>query len=86
MASYKLIWKDSARKELKSLPKKYIALVLEKVNALAQNPFPHGSKKLADSENNYRIRIGIYRVVYSVFRKILTIEIVRVKHRKDVYR
>ena len=83
---YKIIWKDSARKELKSLPKKQIALIVAKIDALAHNPFPHGSVKLANSENSYRIRSGVYRVIYSVFEEILTVEIVRVKHRKDIYR
>lgn len=83
---YKIVWRNSAIKELKTLPKKQIKLIINKIDSLSRNPFPHGNVKLTNSENSYRIRIGVYRVIYSVFKKILTIEIVRVKHRKDVYR
>jgi mRNA interferase RelE/StbE len=53
---------------------------------LSNEPFPHGVKKLVGSEFSYRIRIGDYRVVYEVFESRLIIEIIRVRHRKDVYR
>ncbi len=63
-----------------------IAKVVAAVSDLANDPFPHGVKKLVGSELSYRIRIGDYRVVYEVFENKLIIEIVRVRHRKDVYR
>jgi mRNA interferase RelE/StbE len=53
---------------------------------LSNEPFPHGVKKLIGSEFSYRIRVGDYRVVYEVFEKRLIVEIVRVRHRKDIYR
>jgi mRNA-degrading endonuclease RelE of RelBE toxin-antitoxin system len=49
-ASYKLIWKDSAKKELKFLPKKQITVIPTKIEALSQNPFPPGTVKIVDSE------------------------------------
>lgn len=63
-----------------------IVKVVAAVSDLANDPFPHGVKKLVGSEYTYRIRIGDYRVVYEVFENKLIIEIVRVRHRKDVYR
>ena len=86
MASYKVEWKNSAYKELQKLPRPIITRVVAAVSELSNEPFPHGVKKLVGSEFSYRIRIGDYRVVYEVIADRLIIEIVRVRHRKDVYR
>ena len=86
MASYKVEWKNSAYKELQKLPRPIITRVVAAVLGLSDEPFPHGVKKLVGSEFSYRIRVGDYRVVYEVFQDKLVIEIVRVRHRKDVYR
>lgn len=86
MASYKIEWKNSAYKELQKLPRAMITRVVAAVSDLSNDPFPHGVKKLVGSEFSYRIRVGDYRVVYEVFENRLIIEIVRVRHRKDVYR
>ena len=56
------------------------------VELLAEEPFPHGSEKLAGADHTYRIRVGDYRVVYEVFVPSEIVEIQRVRHRKDVYR
>ena len=86
MASYKVEWKNSAYKELQKLSRPMIARVVAAVSELSNEPFPHGVKKLIGSEFSYRIRIGDYRVVYEVFESRLIIEIIRVRHRKDVYK
>ena len=87
MASYRIQWKQSAKKELKKLDKKVIPKILEVVESLAQDPNPIGSKKLRSAKRMYRIRVGDYRIVYSVFANILLIiEIIKVGHRKDIYR
>lgn len=86
MASYKIEWKNTAYKELQKLPRPIITRVVAAVSELSNEPFPRGVKKLVGSEFSYRIRIGDYRVVYEVFENRLIIEIVRVRHRKDVYR
>ena len=86
MASYKIEWKNSAYKELQKLPRPMITRVVAAVSELSNEPYPHGVKKLVGSEFSYRIRIGDYRVVYEVFENRLIIEIIRVRHRKDVYR
>lgn len=79
-------WKKSTRKELRKLPSKVLADVCDAVEALAENPFPHGVEKMSGSEHAYRIRLGDYRVVYEVVTETKFIEIQRVRHRKDVYR
>jgi mRNA interferase RelE/StbE len=86
MASYRIEWKQSARKELRKLAKTVIPKILKVVAALAENPHPKGSKKLRGSEYTYRIRVGDYRVVYSIFSNLLVIEIISVGHRKGIYR
>lgn len=81
---YKIEIKKSAQKELKSLPNKELKKVIEKISSLATNPRPTGCKKLSGDEK-YRIRVGNYRVLYGIEDDILTIFIVKVGHRKDVY-
>ena len=86
MASYRIEWKPSAAKELKRLPREGIPRMIAAVEALASNAFPQGVVRLKGSQHTYRIRIGDYRVVYTVEDDVLRIEIIRVGHRRDVYR
>jgi mRNA interferase RelE/StbE len=86
MATYKIEWKRLALKELEKLPRPMISKVVSAVDNLSSNPFPHGVRKLMGTESSYRIRVGDYRVLYSVIEKRLIIEIIRVGHRKDVYK
>jgi mRNA interferase RelE/StbE len=79
-------WKKSTRKDLRGLPPIVVDRVLEAVESLSQNPFPHGVEKLSGAEHAYRIRVGDYRVVYEVLTEAKLVEIQRVRHRKDVYR
>lgn len=85
MDSYKILWKHSATKELKRLPKKYIIKILEIIKKLEKSPYPENIKKLQGSESTYRIRAGDYRIIYSIFKSELIIEIIRIRHRKRVY-
>ena len=86
MVSYKIGWKQSARKELKKLQKKTILKILQTIETLPDNPYPPGSRKLHGAEYTYRLRAGNYRIIYSVYSDILTIEIVRIGHRMEIYR
>ena len=85
MASYSIEWKRSAVKDFKNLSKDVISRILGAVEQLAANPYPHGAKKLLGSEHTYRIRQGSYRIVYTVSKTTLVVEITRIGHRKDVY-
>jgi mRNA interferase RelE/StbE len=85
MDSYKIEWKRSAIKELKSLPKEIVPRIVKEIGELSINPYPHGVKKLSGSAQTYRIRQGSYRVVYAVAKATLVIQIIRIGHRKDVY-
>lgn len=85
MASYRIEWKRSALKDLRKLPKETIVRIVAAVEDLAHDPHPPGSRKLVGSERTYRIREGVYRVVYNVEEVALVVEVVRVAHRKDAY-
>ncbi len=85
MAEFKIFFKKSVEKDLKGIPKNYLAKILKKVEQLKENPRPEGSEKLTGKEL-YRIRQGIYRIVYSIQDSELTVWIVKVGHRRKIYR
>jgi mRNA interferase RelE/StbE len=74
-----------AQKQLEVLPAKEYKAVKTKIATLAENPRPFGCEKLKDRPG-YRVRQGNYRIIYEVYDKILTVEVVRIGDRKDVYR
>ncbi|WP_062265265.1 type II toxin-antitoxin system RelE family toxin [Endozoicomonas arenosclerae] len=86
MSRYSLRWKRSALKELKKLPKTTVVKLVALAESLELEPFPSGCKKLSGTEHTYRVRSGDYRIVYQVQSGQLIIEVVKVGHRKDVYR
>jgi mRNA interferase RelE/StbE len=86
MALYKIEWLKSAEKEFHKLPKKEKAFLVVKILELAKNPKPIGCKKLEGSQNTFRIRHGNFRVLYQIEARVLIVVIVRVAHRKEVYR
>ena len=81
---HKIEFAKSAGKEVDGLHRRMQTRVMAAIALLAENPRPEGVKKLWD--NTYRIRVGDYRVVYDVYDDRLVVLIVRVRHRKDVYR
>ena len=85
MASYKIVFKQSVVKDLRSIPKKDVQRILQKIDQLADDPRPIGGQKLADAEK-YRIRQGNYRILYSIEDDIVTVTVVKIGHRRDVYR
>lgn len=86
MACYKVELKNSVKKSLASLPKSVINKITGLIDALANNPYPSGYKKLIGSDHTYRIGTGDYRIIYSVFDDCLTFHIIKIGHRKDVYK
>ncbi len=83
--AYSIQFVPSARKAIDSLPKGMRDRIAKKIDALALDPFPPGSRKLT-GDKAFRIRVGDYRVIYDVTHKVLVILVLRVAHRKDVYR
>ena len=87
MASYRVLIKASAAKEIEAVdPKKDRQRIVAAIRSLADNPRPPGCEKLAGEGDRYRIRVGRYRIIYSVGDGELLVVVVRVGHRKDVYR
>lgn len=86
MESFSIKWKSSAKKELKKIDKTEISKILSEIEKLSQEPYPTNHKKLLGTEHIYRIRVGNYRVIYSVVNDELVIEVIRVQHRKEVYK
>ena len=87
MASYRVLIKASAAREIEAVDqKKDRQRIVARILALADEPRPVGSEKLAGETDRYRIRIGRYRVVYSIANEDLVVLVVRVADRKDVYR
>lgn len=86
MEPYRIEWRKSTKKDLRRIAKGEVTKIILAVSNLAEDPHPHGCSKIQGSELAYRIRIGDYRVIYEVFENRIIIEIVRVSHRRDVYR
>ena len=85
MASYELVFKKSVAKDLRAFPKRDVSRILERIRKLAEDPRPPGSEKLSGSDR-YRVRQGIYRIVYEIADAQLIVLIVKIAHRRDVYR
>jgi mRNA interferase RelE/StbE len=87
VASYRILIKSSAAKEIEAVDqKKDRQRIVAGIRSLADDPRPPGCEKLAGEDDRYRIRVGRYRVIYSVGDGELLVVVVRVGHRKDVYR
>jgi mRNA interferase RelE/StbE len=86
VGKYKVLIKPSAVKELESIPrKKDRQRIVERISALADDPRPHGSQKLS-GKDRFRLRQGSYRIIYAIEDDALVVYVVKIGHRKDVYR
>ena len=87
MALYRVEITSSAQKEIRKLPSKGLRdKVVDIINSLYVNPLPEESKKIKGSNNIYRIRQGTYRIVYQIYKNELLVLVIRVRHRRDVYK
>jgi mRNA interferase RelE/StbE len=68
------------------LPVEEFHRIIPRIKALAENPRPSGSRKLSGSRNDWRIRVGEYRVVYEIEDDAEEIRVMRIRHRREVYR
>ena len=85
MAEYKIYFRGSVKKDFRTVPKQDLRKILSRIEALVKDPRPPGHEKLSGQEK-YRVRQGYYRIIYSIQDKELTVWVVKVGHRKDVYR
>ena len=84
MAAYKIYFRESVEKDFSPMPKEDVQKILRRIEALGEDPRPSGCEKLTGQER-YRVRQGRYRIAYSIQNEALTVWIVKVGHRKDVY-
>ena len=85
MAKYRITFKKSVAKDLRVIPKSDITKILGKIDTLSENPRGEGCIKLSGQEN-YRVRQGLYRIVYEIKDDVLVVNVVKVAHRSQVYK
>jgi len=85
MASYELVFRKSVAKDLRALPTNDIHRILNRIQLLRDDPRPPGCEKLT-GRDLYRVRQGMYRIVYCIEDKRLVVEVITIAHRRDVYR
>jgi mRNA interferase RelE/StbE len=85
MARYSLVFKASVARDLRQLPTSDVRRILARIEALAEEPRPTSCEKLSGQER-YRVRQGVYRIVYEIGDQELVVMVVKVGHRRDVYR
>ena len=85
MGSFEVKFKQSVAKDLRQIPKKDVARILKCIEALRTEPRPPGVEKLSGQEK-YRIRQGVYRILYEIQNNELIVVVVKIGHRRDVYR
>lgn len=85
MASYSVLIKPAAVRELETVPRKDRLRIVQKIRALAENPRPVGCEKLSGREQ-YRLRQGRYRIVYSISDPEQIVLVVKIGHRREIYR
>lgn len=86
MMDYQIEFTQKAAKQFRKLPKQEKKRIQTLINLLAEDQYPRGSKKLLGEDNLYRVRTGNYRIIYTVFEEKVTVLIVKLGHRREVYR
>jgi mRNA interferase RelE/StbE len=86
MKQYKVILSGKVQKSIQSIPNDYLVKIHKNLSSLSLNPRPFGCTKLTGTENAYRIRAGVYRILYTIEDEILTVRIIKIDHRSGVYK
>ena len=85
MRLYTIEFSSLVRKQLKRIPKKDSRKIVEKIESLAVDPRPYGFKKLVYHVESFRVRVGNYRIIYSIFDRQLIVCVVEIADRRDAY-
>lgn len=86
MGRYKVEIARSAEKVLFQLPKQIVPKIVAAIRGLENDPYPTGCRKLAGLQGAFRIRVQVYRIIYEVYEDLVLVKVLKVGHRKDVYR
>ena len=84
--AYRIELTSQAAKQLESLDRPTLKRVAARIDALADEPRPAGARKLSNKDSLYRIRVGDYRVIYRILDRLILVTIIRIGHRRGVYR
>jgi mRNA interferase RelE/StbE len=85
MASYELVFRKSVAKDLRAFPKQAVKRIMQRIASLADDPRPVGCERLS-GQQRFRVRQGVYRIIYEIDDNRLTVLVVTVGHRREVYR
>jgi mRNA interferase RelE/StbE len=83
---YEVLIARSAEKQLKKLPAQVQRKIAAVIMSLAIDPRPYGTKKLTGTVNSYRVRVGDYRVIYDIYEREIVVSVLKIGHRRDIYR
>ena len=83
---YEVYLERSAENDIKRLPRSAFHRILPQIKSLAEDPRPFGCRKITGSKNDWRIRVGDYRIIYEINEKANAVRVMRVRHRREVYR
>ena len=83
---YEVYLERRAERDLKKLPSEVFHRIIPNLKALADNPKPPGCRKIMGSKNDWRIRIGSYRIIYEVDEQAKAVKVMRIRHRREAYR
>lgn len=86
MEKYKIELTRTAEKQLQRIPKRDIGRIVDALRLLATTPLPQGCRKLSGHNHTYRVRVGVYRIIYDLLKNVLIVQVFKIGHRKDVYR
>jgi len=84
--AYTVEFSTAARRQFRKLPRNVQTIIQPEIDALADEPRPHGVEKMSGEKNAYRVRVGDYRIIYEIHDAVLIVVVVRVGHRREVYR
>ncbi|MCY3023804.1 MAG: type II toxin-antitoxin system RelE/ParE family toxin [Planctomycetota bacterium] len=84
--AYRIEYRPAFERAFRKLPAEVQSRVAPKISALADNPRPHGCVKMAGPEDLYRLRVGEYRIIYEIHDEVLVVLVIRIGHRREVYR
>ncbi|MDY0136978.1 MAG: type II toxin-antitoxin system RelE/ParE family toxin [Thiomicrospira sp.] len=85
MANYKIEFKQSVAKDLRSIPNSDVRRILNRIEALSDNPRAEGCIKLT-GQDVYRVRVGLYRILYEIRDEVLVVDVIKLGHRSSVYK
>jgi mRNA interferase RelE/StbE len=83
---YEVLLESRAERDLKKLPGEVFHRIIPPLKSLADNPKPKGARKISGSKNDWRLRIGDYRVIYEINERAKCVKVMRIRHRREAYR